>query len=59
MPTTDSDALPAGLRGPVDLALARAVEKIPAPDALSGGVVREPKWDGFRHSCVRARPRRC
>lgn len=47
-------SLPPGLRLPVDVALARAVEQIPAPTALPGGCLYEPKWDGFR--CVIARP---
>lgn len=33
---------------PVALALARAVPTIPAADALPGGCVYEPKWDGYR-----------
>lgn len=45
--------LPEGLRGPVDLALARAVETLPAPGALAGGLVAEPKWDGYRACLVR------
>jgi ATP-dependent DNA ligase len=40
--------LPAGLRPPVKVALARAVEKIPHSDALPGGAWFEPKWDGYR-----------
>ncbi len=28
--------------------LAKAVPEIPAPDAVDGGLVYEPKWDGFR-----------
>ena len=34
--------------GPPTLALARAVPTIPAPDALPGGAIYEPKWDGYR-----------
>ncbi|WP_299169740.1 ATP-dependent DNA ligase [uncultured Arthrobacter sp.] len=34
--------------GPPALALARAVPKIPALDALPGGSMYEPKWDGYR-----------
>lgn len=30
--------------GPPTLALARAVPTIPAPDALPGGAIYEPKW---------------
>ncbi|MGM0931144.1 MAG: hypothetical protein ACQEXN_15765 [Actinomycetota bacterium] len=40
--------LPPGLRPPVKVALARAVEKMPHPRALPGGAWYEPKWDGYR-----------
>lgn len=40
--------LPAALRPPLQLALARAATAIPAPTALPGGCLYEPKWDGFR-----------
>jgi ATP-dependent DNA ligase len=40
--------LPAGLAGPVQVALARAVEQIPNTGALPGGSRYEPKWDGYR-----------
>lgn len=40
--------LPAELRPPLELALARPAESIPAPDSLPGGARYEPKWDGFR-----------
>jgi ATP-dependent DNA ligase len=40
--------VPATLRPPVPLALAKAVESIPAEDALPGGSLYEPKWDGYR-----------
>lgn len=40
--------LPAGLRPPLGVALARPVETVPAADALPGGARYEPKWDGFR-----------
>ena len=33
---------------PVEPMLAKAVKDVPAPDALDGGLVYEPKWDGFR-----------
>ncbi len=33
---------------PYDLAMAKAVERIPAPDSLPGGALYEVKWDGFR-----------
>lgn len=36
------------LRPPVPLSQARPVETIPPADALPGGCVYEPKWDGFR-----------
>lgn len=42
------DRIPPELRPPVQVALARAVEKIPRPNALRGGAVYEPKWDGYR-----------
>ncbi|WP_043650949.1 ATP-dependent DNA ligase [Cellulosimicrobium cellulans] len=39
----------AGARAmPYDVALARAVEQIPAPGALEGGCRYEVKWDGYR-----------
>lgn len=34
---------------PFEVALARAVEQIPAPGALEGGCRYEVKWDGFLH----------
>lgn len=43
-----SGMLPAGLRGPVDVALARPTEAIPGANALTGGARYEPKWDGYR-----------
>ncbi|MDQ0679100.1 ATP-dependent DNA ligase [Arthrobacter pascens] len=42
------DGLPKGLWPPLSLALARAVDQIPAAGALPGGCLYEPKWDGFR-----------
>jgi ATP-dependent DNA ligase len=39
--------LPAGFRPPA-LAMAKSVNRIPPPDALPGGCLYEPKWDGFR-----------
>lgn len=42
------DGLPDGMRPPLSLALAKAVDRIPAAGALPGGCVYEPKWDGFR-----------
>lgn len=43
-----TEDVPATLRPPVPLALAKAVESVPAEAALPGGSVYEPKWDGFR-----------
>lgn len=48
-----ADRLPAVLRPPVALALAKAVTRIPKPGALPGGARYEPKWDGFRVAVVR------
>lgn len=45
--------LPAGLRGPVDVALAKSAESIPEARTLGGGAMYEPKWDGFRCALVR------
>ncbi len=39
--------IPPELRGPVEVQIARAVETIPAPKALPGGTVWEPKLDGY------------
>jgi ATP-dependent DNA ligase len=39
---------------PPDVALAKAVEVIPASGALPGGSIYEPKWDGFRALIIRA-----
>lgn len=44
--------LPAGLRGPVDVALAKSAERIPRARTLGGGAMYEPKWDGFRCALV-------
>ena len=33
---------------PVSPMLARAVPAVPRPDAVTGGLLYEPKWDGFR-----------
>ncbi|WP_165556150.1 hypothetical protein [Kribbella pittospori] len=41
--------VPADLAGPVDLALAKSVDQIPAPHALPGGSRYEVKWDGYLH----------
>ncbi|WP_243470129.1 ATP-dependent DNA ligase [Klenkia marina] len=57
--TTSGDAARAlpgrlsALPGPVPVALCKAVEQVPAPDALAGGCLYEPKWDGFRLVIVR------
>lgn len=57
MPTPSAAApaalLPAALRPPFTVALARAVDAVPAPHALPGGSQYEPKWDGFRLVVVR------
>jgi ATP-dependent DNA ligase len=45
--------LPAGLDPPVKVALARAVTKMPRVNALPGGSVFEPKWDGYRAVGIR------
>jgi hypothetical protein len=41
--------IPADLAGPVEVALARSVDQIPAPTALPGGSRYEVKWDGYLH----------
>jgi ATP-dependent DNA ligase len=41
--------IPAELAGPVEVALARSVDQIPAPNALLGGSRYEVKWDGYLH----------
>jgi hypothetical protein len=41
--------IPPDLAGPVDVALARSVDQIPAPNALPGGSRSEVKWDGYFH----------
>jgi ATP-dependent DNA ligase len=38
--------LPTALAGPVNVALAKPAEVIPAEPAMSGGSVYELKWDG-------------
>lgn len=37
------------LTGPVQLALARAVEQLPDEHGMPGGSRYELKWDGFLH----------
>ena len=49
-----TEDVPASLRPPVPLALAKAVESVPLEAALPGGSVYEPKWDGYR-MCVLVR----
>jgi hypothetical protein len=39
--------IPVGLAGPVEVALARAVEQIPGAGALPGGCRYEPKIGGY------------
>lgn len=43
-----TEDVPPGLHPPVPLALAKAVESVPAEGALPGGCLYEPKWDGYR-----------
>lgn len=38
---------------PVDPMLCKAVPAIPQPDAVAGGLLYEPKWDGFRCLVIR------
>lgn len=38
---------------PLTPMLAKAATKIPAPDAVEGGYLYEPKWDGFRGIVLR------
>lgn len=45
-------ALPPGLVGPVQVALARSADRVPGPAALPGGSRYEPKYDGFRTAIV-------
>ena len=35
---------------PVAPMLAKSVKSVPAPDSVPGGLLYEPKWDGFRFS---------
>lgn len=48
-----STALPHGLAGPVDLAIARPADVVPAPTACPGGCRYELKWDGYRIAIIR------
>ncbi|MEN8602899.1 ATP-dependent DNA ligase [Microbacterium rhizosphaerae] len=44
--------IPASIRFPPEVVLARAADAIPAETALPGGCRFEPKWDGFRVTIV-------
>jgi ATP-dependent DNA ligase len=46
--------LPPELAGPVAVQLAKPVATIPAANALIGGCLYEPKWDGYRLVVVRS-----
>lgn len=46
------EGLPGDLGPPVSLALAKAVGNIPPANALPGGCLYEPKWDGFRMAMI-------
>ncbi|MEV7638078.1 ATP-dependent DNA ligase [Pseudarthrobacter enclensis] len=43
-----TEDVPPALHPPVSLALAKAVDSVPAEAALPGGSRYEPKWDGYR-----------
>jgi len=43
---TDQVHLP--VQPPLKPMLAKAVKGVPAPDSVAGGLLYEPKWDGFR-----------
>ncbi|RBY76427.1 ATP-dependent DNA ligase [Geodermatophilus sp. TF02-6] len=45
--------VPPDLAGPVAVALTRPTRDVPRADALPGGVLYEPKWDGYRLVVVR------
>ncbi|MBB3086381.1 ATP-dependent DNA ligase [Geodermatophilus sabuli] len=45
--------VPPELAGPVAVQLAKPVRDLPHADALPGGVLYEPKWDGYRLVVVR------
>lgn len=45
--------VPTGLRGPVEVCLARGQDVIPLPGEFAGGCAYELKWDGFRLVAVR------
>lgn len=48
-----AEDLPPSLRGPQQLALARAADVVPTSAALPGGSLYEPKWDGYRVAVTR------
>jgi ATP-dependent DNA ligase len=48
-----ADQLPDALRGPVEVALARSQDTVPAAADFAGGCAYELKWDGFRLVVVR------
>jgi ATP-dependent DNA ligase len=50
----DAVSLPASLRLPPEVALAKVVADLPEPPAMPGGCTYEPKWGGFRTVIVRA-----
>jgi ATP-dependent DNA ligase len=50
---SSSREIPAGLAPPIQLALAKAVEAFPGPNALPGTMCFEPKWDGYRLALFR------
>jgi len=43
-----SESVPAALKPPVAVALAKLIKSLPGPGTLPGVIVAEPKWDGFR-----------
>jgi ATP-dependent DNA ligase len=45
--------VPPDLAGPVAVELAKPMRDLPRADALPGGVLYEPKWDGYRLVVVR------
>lgn len=51
--TVVAEDLPPSLRGPQQLALARAADVVPTSAALPGGSLYEPKWDGYRVTVTR------
>lgn len=51
--TVPAEDLPPSLRGPQQLALARAADVVPTSAALPGGSLYEPKWDGYRVTVTR------